>query len=476
MQSLAELVLQAPDWAEAHFQAAIVQLQLARADLALTSLRAALELDPEHAAAANQLGMTLYNSDRVSEAMLWLSQAVALEPENGTYHRDLGRCTLSAGEVEKGRAALIRAYELDPTLDMVLFTLVRITPMDDGSPTTATLWSWLNAAAQDRNAPPMTRSRIALAMGKALDDVGRHRQAFEAFAQGAELARLAHEYNIEAAEDQFGRIEALFDIALMRRLEGQGEPSDRPVFIVGMPRSGSTLVETILAAHPKVHAGGELDAMLDLVSNSRGAQGEAYPDWAASLNGQDCQMLGKAYLERCPRGVAGKRRVTDKQLLNVAHVGLIHLILPNAKLIHIRRDPRDQALSCYSLGFNHAPELGYVNDLEHFGRYWRAYDRLMAHWKQVLPEGVMLEIPYEGLVGDLETCARRMVAHCGLEWSPACLNFHNTRRSVRTASAAQVRQPIYDHAVGRWKPYAAQLAPAFKAMGLEDEPDEKTGT
>lgn len=476
MQSLAELVLQAPDWAEAHFQAAMVQIQLGRADLAGTSLRSALELDPEHAAAAHELGLQLYFSDRVAEAMLWLGQAVALEPENGIYHRDLGRCAVSVGEVDKGRAEMMRAYELDSGLDTALFTLVRITPMDDGSPVAATLWSWLNAALQDQAAPPMARSRIALALGKALDDAGRHRQAFEAFAQGAQLARLAHEYDIGAAETQFGRIAELFNAPLMQQLEGLGEPSDRPIFIVGMPRSGSTLVETILAAHPKVHAGGELDAMTDLVNNSRGAQGEPYPDWAAGLNAQDCQMLGKAYLERCPRGVAGKRRVTDKQLVNIAHVGLIHLILPNAKIIHIRRNPRDQALSCFSVGFSQTPEFGFVNDLEHFGRYWRAYDRLMAHWRQILPEGVMLEVPYEGLVDDLEAWARRLVAHCGLEWAPACLNFHNTRRSVRTASAAQVRQPIYDHAVGRWKSYADQLAPAFKAMGLEDEPDEKTGT
>ena len=199
-----------------------------------------------------------------------------------------------------------------------------------------------------------------------------------------------------------------------------------------------------------------------MILDAKGRDGAAYPSWAKDLAPADCETLGQAYLAQLPVG-AGDERLTDKTVSNFQHLGLIHLCLPNAVILHCRRDPRDACLSCYATRFS--DDQAYAHDLADLGRYWRAYDRLMAHWRGVLPPGRMLEIPYEGLVDDLETWARRLIAHCGLEWDDACLRFHQSGRVVRTGSFAQVRQPIYADSVGRWRRFARHLGPLFEALG-----------
>ena len=218
----------------------------------------------------------------------------------------------------------------------------------------------------------------------------------------------------------------------MRRLGGQGNPDHRPIFVVGMPRSGTTLVEQIISAHSKVHGAGELVLLPNLVGMTRGVNGAVFPHWAGTLTAADCRSLGDAYLDGLPKGDRGETRTTDKRLENAEYVGLIHLILPNATIIHVRRDPRDTCYSCWSLRFSNGQE--YTYDMEELGRYWRSHERLMAH------------------------------DHCGLDWDPACLKFYESDRPVRSASLTQVREPIYNRAIGRWSPFAAHLKPLFAAM------------
>jgi hypothetical protein len=181
------------------------------------------------------------------------------------------------------------------------------------------------------------------------------------------------------------------------------------------------------------------------------------------MTAADCRGIGATYLGRLPETAPGETRVTDKWLHNFEHLGLIHLCLPGATIIHCRRDPRDVCLSCYALDFRRV--MDFTFDLTELGRYWRAYDRLMAHWRAVLPPGRMLEIPYEAVVEDVETWARRLIAHCGLPWDDACLRFHESSRNVRTASSAQVRRPIYTASVGRWRRFERHLGPLLEALG-----------
>jgi hypothetical protein len=258
-------------------------------------------------------------------------------------------------------------------------------------------------------------------------------------------------------------IAQVFDARNLESLKGYGLDSDRPIFIVGMPRSGTTLVEQIISAHPQVHGAGEIPLLANWLASSRGRDEAPYPDWARTMTSGDCANIGQIYLNALPAIAPPERRITDKWVDNFEHLGLIHVCLPNAVIIHCQRDPRDTCLSCFGIRFVAGQQYSY--DLAELGRYWRAYDRLMDHWRAVLPPGRMLEVPYEAVVGDVEGWARRLIAHCGLEWDDACLRFHESRRQVRSASFAQVRRPIYAASVGRWRPFAGHLGPLLETLG-----------
>jgi len=229
-----------------------------------------------------------------------------------------------------------------------------------------------------------------------------------------------------------------------------------------MPRSGTTLIEQILASHPKVFGAGELRELGRLTTSITGLDESEFPESVPAMSGGQFRQLGENYLRAVGHMAPGAKRITDKMPANFALAGLIHVALPKARLIHVRRDPRDTALSCFSILFTAGQDHTY--DLAELGRYYRGYQALMDHWRDVLPEGIMLEVRYEEVVLDLEVQARRIIAHCGLEWNNACLSFHKTERSVRTASAMQVRQPIYRNSVGRWRAYEDVMQPFVQAL------------
>jgi hypothetical protein len=208
-----------------------------------------------------------------------------------------------------------------------------------------------------------------------------------------------------------------------------------------------------------------------VASRISGPNGGGFPEAAAAQSGEQLRQSGELYLQGI-RGTAPlAQRITDKRLDNFALIGFIHLVLPNARIIHTRRDPLDVAFSCFSRLFAGVLQ-NHTYDLAEFGRYYRAYEMLMQHWRNVLPEGVMIEVQYEDVVGDLEAQARHIVTHCGLEWDNACLAFDKTKRPVRTASAIQVRQPIYDTSIGRWREYEDLLQPFVQARaGLIELPE-----
>jgi hypothetical protein len=255
----------------------------------------------------------------------------------------------------------------------------------------------------------------------------------------------------------------------LRVMSGRGSTSNVPVFIVGMPRSGSTLVEQILASHPGVFGCGERPYFEQSLNAARRNAGVRDPGNNPEANRRYDQAwigaLAEEYLRTLTADSPAAMRITDKTLGNFNYVGLIHLALPNARIIHIQRDPLDTCLSCFSKLFTDAAY--YLYDLAELGTYYRHYEQLMAHWRDVLPPGVMIDVRYEDLVDDLEGQARRMIDHCGLEWDDACLAFHRTERVVRTASQTQVRQPLYSRSVGRAERYVTMLRPFIEALAGE---------
>jgi hypothetical protein len=231
-----------------------------------------------------------------------------------------------------------------------------------------------------------------------------------------------------------------------------------------MPRSGTTLVEQIIASHPCVHGAGELKTFNDIIETVCGDDGKTipYPAFVSALDGRATAQIGMRYIEAIRRLSPSISHITDKMPSNFFFAGLIHLALPNARIIHTIRDGVDTCVSCFSKLFT--AEQNYTYDLAELGRYYVRYERLMAHWRRVLPPGRILDVNYEDVVADLEQNARRIVAHCGLPWDDRCLSFHETARPVRTASAAQVRQPIYKTAIGRWRVYGDALVPLLDAL------------
>ena len=230
-----------------------------------------------------------------------------------------------------------------------------------------------------------------------------------------------------------------------------------------MPRSGTTLMEQVLASHSKAFGAGELETFKELIGECAKRQGvaPAYPDLIESLS----QMASRSSvaLHRTVRAMAPDAlHIVDKMPLNFVFVGFIHLALPNAKIVHIQRDPMDNCVSCYQLLFTGSQPFAY--DLTELGHYYRGYERVMAHWRKVLPPGVMIDIKYEELVDDLEGVSRGVLAHCGLEWEDACRNFQATERAVRTASLMQVREPLYRTSVGSWRRYEKHLGPLRDAL------------
>jgi hypothetical protein len=236
-----------------------------------------------------------------------------------------------------------------------------------------------------------------------------------------------------------------------------------------MPRSGSTLTEQILASHPQVHGAGEIKLMSQTIGALRHKFPHLpkFPGIARALKPGQFAAIASGYLEGLRASSGGARRVTDKLLSNFYFVGLINILYPNAKIIHTRRNPVDTCLSTFTKLFK--DEMAHSYDLAELGRYYTHYEDLMAHWRKVLPPGVMFEVTYEHMVADPETRARELVAFCGLEWDERCLAFHESKRPIKTASVSQVRQPLYSTSVERWKRYGDGLKPLIDALGTRDD-------
>jgi tetratricopeptide (TPR) repeat protein len=427
--------------------------------------RAALDADPGYAAAAHYLGALLVEQDKLANALPFLEAAAKWAPDVAQHHRDLGVTQLFLGDVAGSRETLLTTMRLDVHSHEVLYTLIRMWQMNDGSADADRLLEIVQELA-DRagELPTAEQAQVLFSLAKAHDDRGEVDKAVKAFDRANAVKRATLTYDVVSLEARYRRIAEVFSKELIGGLATSGAPSNRPIFIVGMPRSGSTLIEQILSSHPEVHGAGEIYNLPQLVEAARGPAGGVYPEWGATMNAIDCAAIGEAYVKSLPPGLPGQTRTTDKWLENFEQLGLIGVCLPNAKIIHCRRDPRDQLFSCWSLLFSQNQEYAYT--FEELGRFYRAYAGLMEHWRQALPEGRMLELNYEELIADPETSAKRVLDHCGLEWDDQVLKFWEARRPVKSASMFQVREPIYDRSIGRWKPYADYLAPLFKALDL----------
>jgi tetratricopeptide (TPR) repeat protein len=418
----------------------------------------------EAAALLAALARGLTAAGRHDEAAMAFARAIDLVPDDPALHQQHGSALLTLGRATQAEAAFRRALALDPGFATTYLEICQSRRMHAGD---ADLAAMEALQARARTLPAIHRQSLGFALGKAYDDIGDHDRAFAHLEAANRLKRRELRYDVARDEKLFRRIEAVFDDALMARLAGAGPGAATPVFIIGMPRAGTTLVEQILASHADVFGAGEIGACAEVVGVGHATNGRAliYPDHIAALGRDACHAYGTAYLQRLTERGANAARITDKMPTNFVYAGLIPLMLPGARIIHCLREPADTCLSLFMRSFTEGQHYSY--DLGELGRFYSAYRRLMAHWRRVLPEGCMMEIRYEDVVRDLEGAARRLVAHCGLDWDARCIAFHDTARPVATASVSQVREPLYGRAVARWRRYAHHLGPLLAALGEE---------
>ena len=440
-----------------------VQLKRNAYAIAEQAARLALEVEPDKAEAYGILGQIFHELDRHEEALGFIAQAIKLDPESADLRSFHGVVLKSVGRLDEARAELKKALELNPELYGAYsnFNDLETFKSDD-----ALLAQMKDILAKAENPRSERYMPVHFALAKALEDSGEYPLALDHYAIGAKLRRTQLKYDEAETFGFFDQIKAVFSRETFENRRWEGNPTPAPVFIVGMPRSGSTLVEQILASHPQTYGAGEIKVL----HRSLGALRDRfpsipkYPAMVGALEPAHCEQIARAYLAEVQQDAAGAARITDKLLTNYFFVGLINLLFPNAKIIHTRRNPVDTCLSAYTKLFK--DDMPHSYDFGELGRYYRRYEDLMAHWESVLPAGVMRTVDYESVIDDLELNARALVDHVGLEWDDACLAFHKSTRPVKTASVAQVRKPIYKTSVERWRRYGDGLAPLLEALNL----------
>jgi tetratricopeptide (TPR) repeat protein len=453
-----------PANAAAHNNLGLALQVLNRNADAIVHHQKALALQPGFSAAQNNLGRAFQALNRHDEAIAQYQVAIVNGPEHAARYANLGMALQEIGDLEGACRAFTKAIERAPTRGQFYRNLADCKRFTAGDPQLGAMEDLArNVAALSKH----DRRQLLFALGKAFADLGQPDRSFGYFLEGNALKREEINYDEEKVLAEFARIREAFSAELMAGRRNLGDPSSVPVFILGMPRSGTTLVEQMLASHSRVFGAGELPDFARAVARLNGPVGApgTFPEVVPFLSGDQLRALGGSYLKATTPAATQAARITDKMPLNFYYAGLIHLALPNARIIHTSRDPIDTCFSCFATLFTGAHRVAY--ELGELGRYYRAYERLMDHWHTVLPKAVLLDVQYEDLIADFESQARRIVAFCGLEWEDACLDFHKTRRPVRTASAAQVRRPIYQSSIGRWLPYKHLLGPLLDALSAD---------
>ena len=450
-----------PEFFEAHNNLGNV-LAASKPTDAIAHFRRALAINPDYADALINLGNVLGGLEHYEEAISCYRQALVIQPASAETHYCLGNALITLGRIDQGREALETAIQLAPDHPEFYRSLgecKRFTADDPHLAAMAALVQNTDALADEQ------RIVLHFGLGKAYNDLDQHQNSFLHLREANSLRRRQVDYDEAATLGMHRRVIDVFDPGFIRSKATPGDSSAAPIFVLGMPRSGTTLIEQVLASHPDVYGAGEILALHHAVHH-RATPDEtaphAFPEVLTTVPPEQLRAIGDRYLNQIAALAPEAKRIVDKALGNFVFAGLIHMTLPNARIIHARRDPIDTCVSCYSKLF--AGELLYTYDLAELGRYYRSYQTLMEHWRTVLPQDAMLEVQYEELVSDFEAQARRMVRHCGLDWDDRCLAFHQTQRPVRTASATQVRQPIYQTSVGRWRPYETMLQPLFAEL------------
>jgi tetratricopeptide (TPR) repeat protein len=484
-----EILADEPEHVEANLGLASLLISLGRAPEAVDPLQAAVRVRPEELDARLQLARLLRSLQRNEEALMHYERAALLKPDIAGVWCILGNIYRELVRPEEAERCLLKAIELQPDLPEALnnlgslyFELGRVeaavenfqqairhrpdyfqayrnlsvtkkfTELDDEVQIMQLLYI--------RNAGnEFAVMQLGFALGKVFEDLREPAKAFQYWSAANRSQRKLSPYTVSRDITQMQAMRRIFGAERLAMRDGVSRPDVVPIFVLVMPRSGTSLTEQILASHSAVFGAGELETVRQLAWEAAGGR---FPDDLERLVAEDWQALGEKYLDAVGGVAGGRRFVVDKMPRNFEHIGLISMMLRDARIIHCRRDSLDVGLSCFKNHFL-GNDLNYSCDLDDLGTYYRHYDALMGHWNRVMP-GKIYEMRYEDLVANPAQQIRDLLAWCGIPFEASCLSFHRNRRMVATASATQVRQPIHQGAVQRWKNYEKELEPLKRAL------------
>lgn len=428
---------------------------------AIAICRQVLEVAKNHIPSLNVLGVLVFDSN-IDEAIALFKQSIRYNPNLSSIYNNLGYALISKGAMEEAEKVLLKALSLEPLSTKVLYnlSLIRKYPMDH-----QVVKHMQSLAATHGGDALVNAEHLYFSLGKVYDDNGLYDEAFAHYAQANQIRNKVVDFNPAVAYQSIAAAIRVFTKELLSMPNLCPSAEKGPVFIIGMPRSGTTLLANILSSHPAIHAAGELSTMIEKALNLPALLGidVAYPEAVQYLTKEAAQDIISAYRERLWQNVApGITYVIDKHPINFRYLGFIQLLFPNAKIFHCTRHPLDTCLSNYFQCFTH--EYNYSFDLLNTGHFYKCYKQLMQHWQQVLSLE-MMEVPYESMVEDTENIARQVVEFLGLPWDERCLAPHRNARAVQTSSMWQVRQPVYRNSLARWQRYEKHLRGLKEVLG-----------
>ena len=463
-----EILERVPAHAPSLTELGYICLERDEIDEAAQCLEQAVDSNPADLRALNGLGHVFDRRGDIERSVGTWERALELEPRAPAVLTSLGITLIQIGQNAEGRACLERAIEAAPRHAEAHLAFVQSARVADGDPEIVRLQSIIDSDG----IPDEDRVKLLFSLGKALEDTGRPDDAFLQYASANRLKRSLIDFSIERSRSYVNSLIAFFTSEFLHGpAAAHGVRSELPVFVVGMPRSGTTLVEQILASHPQVHGAGELPHVeqiitrLPLLTSPR----VAWPACLSRLEQEDISAVAASHLDKLRAMAPEAARVVDKMPRNSFNLGLLAVLFPQARFIHCRRDPRDVCLSCFTRYFSKGQPFSW--DLVELGQYYREYERLSRHWQHVLGDRI-LDVRYEELTADTESGTRRLLDFIGMQWHDRCLEFHRTDRRI-TTNPVQVRQPVYRSSVARWRRFESHLGPLIDALGEVLDPDRE---
>jgi tetratricopeptide (TPR) repeat protein len=415
--------------------------------------------NPFHVRARIGLAETLQEAGRLDEALAVFREALTIRPRDADLLHGLGVGLMEKGKLDEAADLFRQALAVDPGMARAWLMLTQVKRQKERDSELSSMEAQHAKAPQDS----LSRMQLSFGLGKANDDLRDYGRAFDYFAEGNAIRRKGIDYDQAKTRAEFEAMKATFDAGFFEKHRPSSISDDTPIFVVGMPRSGTTLVEQIIASHPQVYGAGELSILKTAVGKQFPLTMKGgFPAGIADMPDKTFAEAGEAYLDMLHGRYPGFKHVTDKMPGNFLLIGFLHQMLPKAKIVHCARDAAATCLSIYKVHFR-GDSHRYGYDLGELADFHNLYTDMMAHWHTVLP-GVVHDVRYEDFVADQEGQTRALIAHLGLPWDDAALSFHETDRPVRTASAAQVRQPMYQGSVDLWKRYGDRLKPLLDKL------------